>query len=308
MKSTPKDVFLHLLSIITLYVSAGSLIALFFQYINILVPDKLQPIYFAGVASGIRFSMASLIIVFPVFIFSCWMLNKDYKLEPEKRELKIRKWLVYFTLFAAAAIIIGDLVSLVYNFLGGELTARFILKIFSILLVVGSVFFYYLMDLKDKLTQKSLKLLAWVVASVVFAGIVAGFFTAGSPLKARLYRFDEQRVNDLQTVQNEIINFWIQKEVLPKNLDELKNSISGYIPPADPETSASYIYNVKNELNFELCAEFNLDTMAALRTPETAYFAKDVYSQNWDHGIGVVCFDRSIDPELYKNKVTLMGR
>lgn len=303
MKSTPKDVFLHLLSIITLYVSAGSLITLFFQYINILVPDKLQPIFFTGVASGIRFSMASLIIVFPVFIFSCWMLNGDYKSEPEKRELKIRKWLVYFTLFAAAAIIIGDLVSLVYNFLGGELTARFILKIFSILLVVGAVFFYYLMDLKDKLTLKSLKLLAWIVVSVVFVSILAGFFTAGSPLKARLYRFDEQRVNDLQMIQNEIINFWSQKEVLPKNLDELKNSISGYVPPLDPETGLAYIYNVKNKLNFELCAEFNLDTMAALRTPEIVYPAKNMYDQNWDHGVGKACFDRAIDPELYKTKV-----
>jgi len=303
MKSTPKDVFLHLLSIITLYVSSGALITLFFQYINILIPDKLQPIFFTGVAGGIRFSMASLIIVFPVFIFSCWMLNNEYKSEPGKRELKIRKWLVYFTLFVAGGIIIGDLVSLVNSFLGGELTMRFVLKILSILLVVGSVFFYYLKDLKNELNKKSLKLLAWVVSAVVLASIVAGFFTAGSPLKARLYRFDEQRISDLQMIQSEIINLWIQKEVLPKNLSELENSISGYIPPKDPETGATYIYNVKNKLNFELCAEFNMDTMAILRMPETAIPAKDIYNQNWNHGAGNACFSRTIDPELYKTKV-----
>ena len=306
MKSTPKDVFLHLLSIITLYVSSGALITLFFQYINILIPDKLQPIYFTGVAEAIRFSMASLIIVFPVYIFSCRILNEDYKSEPGKRELKIRKWLVYFTLFVAAGIIIGDLVSLIYSFLGGEITGRFILKIFSILLVVGSIFFYYLMDLKEKLTHKSLKTLAWAVSAVVLVSVAAGFFTAGSPLKARLYRFDEQRVTDLQVIQDQIIFYWTQKEVLPKNLDELENSLSGYIPPKDPETGASYIYDMKNKLNFELCAEFNMDTMAILRTPEVVYPAKDIYNQKWDHGAGKVCFDRSIDPELYKQKVKIV--
>ena len=118
-KTGPKDVFLHLLSIIALYVAAGSFIALVFQYINVLFPDPLTSgyNYLASAYSGIRWSISVLIVVFPVYLWSIWFLNKNYALSPEKRELKSRKWLIYFTLFAAALIIIGDLITLIFNFL-----------------------------------------------------------------------------------------------------------------------------------------------------------------------------------------------
>lgn len=306
MKSTPKDVFLHLLSILALYISASSLITLFFQYINILFPDKLQPLYYSGVADLIRYAMASLIIVFPVFVFVSWTLNNDYNAEPEKRGLKIRRWLVHFTLFVAAAIIVGDLVVLVYNFLGGDLTARFILKVLSFLSVAGAVFIFYLLDLRDKLSSSVLKILVWAVPAIILASIVAGFFTAGSPFKARLYRFDEQRVSDLQMIQNEIINYWIQKEELPGDFGDLKNSITGFMAPADPETNIVYGYNIKGKLVFELCANFNLDSTEVLRVPEEAIPYKGAYGQNWDYKKGNTCFARAIDPELYKDTVKVM--
>ncbi|MEK7085265.1 MAG: DUF5671 domain-containing protein, partial [Patescibacteria group bacterium] len=62
--------------------------------------------------------------------------------------LRIRKWLVYFTLFAASLFIIGDLIALIYNFLQGELTVRFFLKILTVFFVAGSVFWYYFMDIR----------------------------------------------------------------------------------------------------------------------------------------------------------------
>jgi len=144
-KSEPKDVFLHLLSIITLYASAAAFLVLIFQYINVLVPDSLARDYYLiqSYFSGIRWSIASLIVIFPVYVWAGYYLNKIYSLEPVKQNLRIRKWLLTFTVFAAALIIIGDLVSLIYTFLGGELTAKFILKIAAVLFVAASVFFYY---------------------------------------------------------------------------------------------------------------------------------------------------------------------
>lgn len=44
-KVSPKDVFLNILSILTLYISAGSFLTLLFQYINIFFPDPLQHFY-----------------------------------------------------------------------------------------------------------------------------------------------------------------------------------------------------------------------------------------------------------------------
>ena len=144
-KSGPKDVFLHLLAIITLYGSAGAFIALIFQYINVLLPDPLEYSVYAvsGSYSAIRFAISSLVVIFPIYILSSWYLNKNYEENPEKRGLRIRKWLLYFTLFAAALIIMGDLVALINRLLEGELTLRFLLKVLTMAFVAGSGFGYY---------------------------------------------------------------------------------------------------------------------------------------------------------------------
>lgn len=154
-KTSPKDVFLHLLAILTLYGSGGGFVALLFQYINVLVPDRLENDYWMRESAfgTIRFSIASLVVIFPVYLLTTRFLNKTYFENPSRRNLRIRKWLVYFTLFATALIIIGDLVSLIYSLLGGELTARFLLKIGSVFFAAGSIFFYYFWDLKMHKTE-----------------------------------------------------------------------------------------------------------------------------------------------------------
>lgn len=155
-KTSPKDVFLHLLAIITLYTSAISFLVLIFQYVNVLFPDPVSPGGYYAVSnyySRIRWSLSSLIVVFPVYVLTNWFLNKNYSANPAKRNLWIRKWLIYFTLFAAALIIIGDLVTLINNLLGGELTVRFLLKVLAVLFVAGSVFGYYLWDIRRFKTE-----------------------------------------------------------------------------------------------------------------------------------------------------------
>ena len=153
-KTSPKDVFLHILSIVTLYVSAGSFLALLFQYINVFFPDPLASYYDASSSySTIRWAIASLLVIFPAHIWVMWLLNKNYIFDPAKRNLRIRKWLIYFTLFLAGLIMMGDVVALIYNLLSGDLTARFILKILSVLFVSGSVFGYYIWDIKKHKTE-----------------------------------------------------------------------------------------------------------------------------------------------------------
>ena len=149
-KTSPKDVFMHLLAIISLYVSAGSFVALVFQYINIAFPDPLQQgdYYLRSAYSAVRWAIATLVVVFPVYVVTNWLLAKGYVQNPTLRNLRIRKWLVYFTLFAASLFIIGDLIALIYNFLQGELTVRFFLKILTVFFVAGSVFWYYFLDIR----------------------------------------------------------------------------------------------------------------------------------------------------------------
>lgn len=153
VKTSPKDVFLHLLSIVALYTSGIAFLVLIFQYVNVLWPDFVAEGSYYQLQSSyqmIRWSISSLIIVFPVYILSAWFLNKSYAKTPAKKKIWIRKWLVYFTLFVASLIIIGDLVTLINNLLNGELTLRFLLKVLAVFFVAGNVFYYYLWELRHK--------------------------------------------------------------------------------------------------------------------------------------------------------------
>ena len=308
-KNFPRDVFLYLLAIITLAVSAISFGILVFQYINIYMPDVVADLYFSrtGYLDTVRTSLAALIIIFPVFLWVSRFLKKDIIKSPEKRDLKIRKWLLYLTLFVASLVIIGDLVTLLRSFLGGELSQRFVSKVAVILFIAGSVLIHYFSELRDKGKEfRRIKLLDWAVVSVVVVGIVAGFFVAGSPQNQRLVRQDEQRVGNLQTIQWQIINYWQKKGILPVSLDELVDPISGFVVPRDPESGLSYEYNLSGELGFNLCAVFSTvaqedsGSVSRMAVPITANGLPYPDKQNvWWHEKGRVCFERTIDPDLY---------
>jgi len=303
-KTSPKDVFLHLLAIITLYVSAGSLVALLFQYIDVLLPDPLEFSRYAldSAYSVIRFSISSLAVIFPLYLWASWLLNRSYKIEPKKRELRIRKWLLYFTLFAAALIIAGDLVTLINRFLEGELTWRFVLKVLAVLFTASSIFGYYFLDLKNRYLKER-KYFVYAVIILVAAAAIAGFFIVGSPQKERLRKFDERRISDLQFLQSEIINYWIKKEKLPENLVLLKDDIRGVQIPKDPESGTDYGYEILSLESFKLCANFVLPSFGVgdSKIPQPAYPGGVYYGEsNWDHEAGPACFERKIDKEIYK--------
>ncbi len=308
IKAEPKDIFLHLLAIIALYSSATAFLILVFQYINVLIPDPLQNGYYAlqSYFGRIRWSIASLIVIFPVYIWAGYYLDKIYSIEPGKRNLKIRKWLLNFTIFAAALIIIGDLVTLIYNFLGGDITAMFIFKVAAVFLVAASIFFYYFWELKGwaKIPESVKKIFVYAIIAVAAAAVIVGFFTVGSPQKERLRRFDDQRISDLQVIQGQIIYYWQNKEKLPAVLDDLKDPISGFTPAKDPQTGAGYVYEVKGGLKFALCANFNLSSLESgkpsIELPTYPPQYRSFGDSNWNHGTGYVCFDRTIDPDLYK--------
>src|SRR5689334_4888451 len=144
-KTTAKDFFLYLGVIIGLYVNSVSFLILVFQIIERVFPLVGEYIDFTG--SGMRNVIAVLIIFFPAFIYLSYLVNKDLKANPEKKEIWIRRWMTYLTLFIAGLTVAIDLVTLIQRFLGAEdLTLRFILKVVFVLGVAISVFKYYLYD------------------------------------------------------------------------------------------------------------------------------------------------------------------
>lgn len=305
-KGTPKDVFLHLFNIVTFYLSMIGFIILYVQYVNALFPDKLN-YYFTAISDLVRIASSILFVAVPAYIISAWLLAKDVTLMPEKRDLKLRKWLTYFTLFISAVTIIVDLIIFVYNFLNGEISVRFVLKVLVVLMVACGIFGYYMWDLKRKeLVSKLPKILAIILAVFALGSIITGFFIVGTPTDQRNRKFDEQRVQELQMLQSQVINYWILKHNLPTDLSLLQDDISGFKVPADPETKIAYEYKILDPLKFELCANFTSVEDSLDQGKNGQYYATplDVFQQNWKHDTGRTCFTRTIDPELYKTQPT----
>src|SRR3989339_615950 len=211
-RSTAKDVFSHLLAIVTLYMGVISFIALYFQYINVRFPDVLE-FYYAAALDIIRMSMSVLIIAWPVFIFISWMIYKDLRSTPAKTGMGIRKWLLYLTLFIASITIMVDLITLINYFLNGEITTWFVLKVAVVLIVAAAVFGYYLWDLRREIGTKTVlaRNVAIITAILAAGTIVLGFVCVGTPAEQRLVRLDAQRVTDLSIIQNEVINYYSLK-------------------------------------------------------------------------------------------------
>ena len=145
-----------------------------------------------------------------------------------------------------------------------------------------------------------------VIGLVGFA-IVAGFYIAGSPQKARQQHFDEMRVNNLQIIQDSVLIFWQEKKRLPTTTDELIDSLRGWYVPVDPQTGQAFAYQVKEAEKFSLCADFSLASDPSRSANGESYPAGMRYyngqnlaqGETWSHQAGRTCFDRTIDKEKY---------
>jgi hypothetical protein len=138
-----RDAFAYLLMFAMLYLSAYYLGNLLFQFIHSAYPDAANPYERTFIDANIRWATATLIIAFPVFLFMAARTARTIRSDPTHRNSAVRKWLTYLTLLVAAAVIVGDSITLVYNLLSGELTVRFVLKVLVVAAIAGSTFGYY---------------------------------------------------------------------------------------------------------------------------------------------------------------------
>jgi hypothetical protein len=143
-----REAFNYLVIFTTLYLSAFHLGALLFNLVNRAFPDPVLLAYGGTSGADLRWSLASIIVAFPVFLWLTARNEKNLVLQPVKRQSAVRKWLTYLTLFVASVVLIVDLTELVSHFLGGELTIRFALKVAIAAVIAAVVFVYYLRDLR----------------------------------------------------------------------------------------------------------------------------------------------------------------
>lgn len=319
--------FLCLGALITLITSVVSFLNLVFSTLDKQFPDVLNSTYQYGYSTydfeSIRVALATLIIFFPIFLVVSFFWRKMIQGDLGHIDETIKKWVIYIILFLSAIVVAVDLVVLVRYFVSGEITNRFIYKVITTLVTIAIIGVYYILLLKKD--KKISSLFGFIFGGLgiilVVASIFYSFSIMGSPTKQRLLRLDDKRLNDLQSIQSQIINYWQQKEKLPENLSDLSNPMTGYslpVPPGvDKGEKYEYLITNKTKLSFELCATFDLPIPKGWRENQGYYGGgvmpmtdvKEISSvsypyqggvnESWDHQAGRICFERTIDKDIY---------
>jgi len=311
-RASAKDFFLHLGAIVALYTVTVSFLNLIFKIINKAFPEITQNIYAWGMGSEISMPVATIIIFFPLFILLSYLVYKIYAENPAKKDIGIRKWLIYITLFVAGLLLAIDLVTVLYKFLDGQdLTMAFLLKALSVLLVAGCVFGFYIQDIRDKISAHSRKIWAIAISVIILVSIILGFSVLGSPQTQRMIRYDNQKISDLQNIQWQIISYWQMNGTIPQNLSEISSDQQYFVIPTDPQSRESYEYKATGLMTFKLCANFNQTDetnqyqyadVAPMGYPASTKISV-IQNNNWNHQAGQQCFSRVIDPVAYPTQV-----
>ncbi len=142
-----RDVFQYLLVYVMLYVFVYNLGSLWFGLIDLLTDDWLTTSY-RSTRERITFATAALIVAYPVFLLLTARIHRQVRADATQRNSAVRRWLTYLTLFIAATVIVIDVIYLLYNFLSGGLTTRFVGKSLVVALLAALVFGFYFRMLK----------------------------------------------------------------------------------------------------------------------------------------------------------------
>lgn len=310
-KTNIKNFFLELSSQISLYVVIINLGILLFRIINKIYP-LVDPGYYYS-QSNISLPVSILIVSFPIFIVLNYILNKEYNMDSLAKESWVRKWLIYITLFVSGFIFSASLVSVLYKFLDGqELTIGFLLKFLTIFILSITTFSYYLADIKNKTNDGIKKISAIVFSICILISIVSGFYILGSPRTQRLLNYDNKKVNDLISIDQQVIYFYQNNLKIPSDIMELSNINGYYFLPKDTQNNKDYVYKIKNKTEYSLCADFNLDIESRGKVfydnSKFAVYETSYQNNNWNYKKGEYCFERKIPDYIIKSPKIIQER
>ena len=120
--------FLYMLSLVALVLTSLSTGMVIFQIINKYIPDPIGRFGEDFSSDVLRFAIAALIVAAPLFFLTSRQIYKNLFKGVLAKDAGVRKWLTYLILLVSSLIILGWFIGLINNYLGGELTIKFILK------------------------------------------------------------------------------------------------------------------------------------------------------------------------------------
>ena len=153
------DAFEHILLFISLYVLATAIAFILHYFIDHWFPaveDTTRYIAHGFGKTMLRIYNASVIVSYPLFVFFFWRITKRTMEFPPLRGLHSRKFLIYLTLVVTFLIMISYIIYTIFSFLEGNITLNFVLHLIVTLTVAGSVFGYYLQQVREDRTYEKI--------------------------------------------------------------------------------------------------------------------------------------------------------
>lgn len=291
--STGKDTLLHFGMFLTLMLTIATFLIMLFDAIDAKFVDPLNSYngYFSEAMSSEQAIMIStLVVVFPLFLVFAFLIAKEIKKNPIKKDLSMRRSVIYTLLVASTVTVVGTLITTIYNWLLGSTTDSFILKALIIVLMSVVLFFYFFYSLKRDYIKETFvpNIMALVSLVLVVSGVVWSVNVIGSPSKTRDIKLDEQKLQDLKGIENNIQYYVQSHNTLPSSLRDMSDKYSYSLNISDKETGKDYGYTPgsfasttsSSEFSYKLCATFHL--------------ASDKSNGNYywrAHEAGYQCFD-----------------
>lgn len=262
--------FYYLTSFFSLGLVSIGIGILLFQIINFYFPDTnldfYDPMYHL---QGIKMGIAFLVVSSPLFFVISVIIYKSIQQKKLSVESNLRKWLIYIALFFTTIVAVIDLIVVLFGFLDGEITARFLLKAFVIFSLSGAIFFYFFQQsqiAEKKRPFQNQKIWAIIFWCFVLIPFVWSLFFLESPQKTGERKADHHFAFSLDSLTHEISEYYREEERLPKTLEDAYRY--NYREQEDIEREVGYV--IIGEKSFELCAEFLIDT-SSYRNSFTPY-------------------------------------
>lgn len=276
--------FLYLSMFFSLGFLIGGMLTSLYQFVNKYIPDTSNINEFnASVFDDalLKIGLSMLFVASIVYFIASKVVNKKLIKGDIRSNSLVRKFLTYIALFILVAISIGSLVALVFNYLNGELTGNTFGKIAAFFVVSGFFALFYFWEIRRKeLTDKKFDILYFITLAAVIIVLVFGVIIADSPQMTREKKLDENRVMEMQNINNNVGIFFNNNKRLPK-ADEIEKSAKFPIE-----------YKIENDKIYYLCTDF-------LHLREKT----DLYDKQWNHSAGAHCFKLNIDERQVKEGI-----
>jgi amino acid transporter len=278
--------------------------------------------------SDLHSSIALISISLPLSLALSYYIRKEHIKAFPKGNSPVKKFTISATVIASLIAICGSFFTIIYQYLEGETSSRFIAKIIVSLILSVVLFAYYRLiyvrGQSDSIKHQN----AFGIISTVFiiSICIYSIILTGSPSQIRKEKFDDIRLNNLSSIQQNILSYWQSHRLLPKDLASMTDAMSHTAIPKDPRNSEPYEYEIKTQSEtvnkktttaiFKICATFetikdnskkfeelkaqDFSRYNSIKTNElNSYYPMDD-SPFWDHKAEKTCFTRTIDPMVYQ--------